>query len=63
LVRLRQIGHCDLPFDSYDLEALDRLAQGGGELVEPFGFCDLLFEIFYLLTPETKFLEQNGEKN
>jgi hypothetical protein len=30
-------GHCDLPFD---------LAQGGGELVEPFGICDLLFEIF-----------------
>jgi hypothetical protein len=27
--------HCDLPFD---------LAQGG-ELVEPFGICDLLFEI------------------
>jgi hypothetical protein len=43
-------GHCDLPFD---------LAQGGGEsfdsaqdrepverLVEPFGICVLLFEIF-----------------
>jgi len=29
-------GHCDLPFD---------LAQGG-ELVEPFGICNLLFEIF-----------------
>jgi hypothetical protein len=28
--------HCDLPFD---------LAQGG-ELVEPFGICGLLFEIF-----------------
>jgi hypothetical protein len=26
-----------LPFD---------LAQGGGELVEPFGICVLLFEIF-----------------
>jgi len=26
-----------LPFD---------LAQGGGELVEPFVICDLLFEIF-----------------
>ncbi len=25
-------GHCNLPFDSSDLEALDRLAQGG----EPF---------------------------
>jgi hypothetical protein len=31
------LGHCDLPFD---------LAQGGGELVEPFGICDLFFEIF-----------------
>jgi hypothetical protein len=30
--------HCDLPFD---------LAQGSGELVEPFGICVLLFEIFY----------------
>jgi hypothetical protein len=30
-------GHCYLPFD---------LAQGGGELVEPFVICDLLFEIF-----------------
>ena len=43
-------GHCDLPFD---------LAQGGGEsldfaqdrepverFVEPFGICNLLFEIF-----------------
>jgi len=30
-------GHCDLPFD---------LAQGGGELVEPFGICELLFEIY-----------------
>jgi hypothetical protein len=29
-------GHCDLPFD---------LAQGG-ELVEPFEFCNLLFGIF-----------------
>ena len=26
--------HCNLPFD---------LAQGGGELVEPFGICDLKF--------------------
>jgi hypothetical protein len=31
------LGHCDLPFD---------LAQSGGELVEPFGICDLLFDIF-----------------
>jgi hypothetical protein len=29
-------GHCDLPFD---------LAQGG-EPVEPFGICELLFDIF-----------------
>ncbi len=29
------LGHCDLPFDSYDLEALDRLAQGG----ESFDFA------------------------
>jgi hypothetical protein len=39
--------HCDLPFD---------LAQGG-ELVEPFAICVLLFEIFIAetrpLTPET----------
>ena len=53
-----RIGHCDLPFDSFDLEALDRLTQGGESfdfaqdrkpverLVEPFGICDLLFEIF-----------------
>ena len=27
--------HCDLPFDSFDLEALDRLAQGG----ESFDFA------------------------
>jgi hypothetical protein len=39
LVRLRRIGHCDLPFD---------LAQGGGELVEPFGICVLLFVIAYM---------------
>jgi hypothetical protein len=38
LVRRRRISHCDLPFD---------LAQGGGELVEPFVICVLLFEIFY----------------
>ncbi|CAB1081638.1 hypothetical protein D1AOALGA4SA_9284 [Olavius algarvensis Delta 1 endosymbiont] len=35
-------GHCDLPFD---------FAQGG-ELVEPFGICVLLFEIFSLLKPD-----------
>jgi len=33
---------CDLPFD---------LAQGGGELVEPFDICDLLFEIFNCRNP------------
>jgi hypothetical protein len=48
LVRLRRIGHCDLPFDlaqvgesfdfSQDREPVERL-------VEPFGICDLLFEI------------------
>ena len=27
-------GPCDLPFDSFDLEALDRLAQGGGESLD-----------------------------
>ena len=60
----------NLPFDSFDLEALDRLAQGGGEpfdpaqdrepvewpverLVEPFGICVLLFEIFYDRNPNT----------
>jgi hypothetical protein len=35
MVRRRRIGDCDLPFD---------LAQGG-ELVEPFEICDLLFGI------------------
>jgi hypothetical protein len=55
-----------LPFDSFDLEALDRLAQGGESfdfaqdrepverLVEPFGIYDLLFEIFKLPTPEQR---------
>jgi len=51
LFGILNFGHCDLPFD---------LAQGGGEsfdfaqdrepaerLVEPFGICDLLFEISY----------------
>jgi len=50
LFGILNFGHCDLPFD---------LAQGGESfdsaqdrepverLVEPFGFCDLLFEIFY----------------
>jgi hypothetical protein len=37
LFGILNFGHCDLPFD---------LAQGG-ELVEPSGFYDLLFEIFY----------------
>ena len=50
-------GQCDLPFD---------LAQGGGEsldfaqdrepverFVEPFGICNLLFEIFYYWNPNT----------
>jgi hypothetical protein len=50
-------GHCDLPFDSFDHEALDRLAQGGESfdsaqdrepverLVEPFGIWYLCFGI------------------
>jgi len=37
LFGILDFGHCNLPFD---------LAQGGGELVEPFGICVLLFEIF-----------------
>ena len=37
LVGILNFGHCDLPFD---------LAQGGGEPVEPFGICVLLFDIF-----------------
>jgi len=37
LFGILNFGHCDLPFD---------LAQGGGELVEPFGICVLLFEFF-----------------
>jgi hypothetical protein len=43
--RILNFGHWCLPFDSFDLEALDRFAQGG-ELVEPFDICDLLFEIY-----------------
>ena len=38
LFGILNFGHCDLPFG---------LAQGGGELVEPFVICILLFEIFY----------------
>jgi hypothetical protein len=41
LFGILNFGHCDLPFD---------LAQGG-ELVEPFGICVLLFEIFQLAKP------------
>ena len=47
--RISNFGHCDLPFDSFDLEALDRLTQGGEsfdfaqdrEPVEPFDIWDL----------------------
>ena len=66
-------GHCDLPFDSFDLEALDRLTQSGGEpfdpaqdrepverLVEPFGICVLLFEIFIT---ETRTLKPSFSNN
>jgi len=44
LFRILNFGLCDLPFD---------LAQGGGELVEPFDIYDLLFEFFNFcnLTP------------
>jgi hypothetical protein len=43
LFGILKFGHCDLPFD---------LAQGG-ELVEPFGICVLLFEF---LIAETRTL-------
>jgi hypothetical protein len=42
------IGIRDLPFDSFALEALDRLAQGG-ELVELFGIC-FIYIIFLKLS-------------
>ena len=35
LFEILNLGNWDLPFDSFDLEALDRLAKGG-ELVEQF---------------------------
>jgi len=38
LFAILNFGHCDLPFD---------IAQGG-ELVEPFGICVLLFGIFLI---------------
>ena len=53
LFGILNFGHCDLPFDSFDHEALDRLAQGGesfdlaqdrepvDRLVEPFDICVL----------------------
>ena len=41
-------GHWDLPFDSFDLEALDRLAQGG-EIIEPFEIWLLVLEIIMKL--------------
>jgi hypothetical protein len=72
----RRIGHCDLPFDSFDLEALDRLAQGGGKsidsaqdrepaerLAEPFGIWVLLFEISYLLKSEHRHLKSDVPYN
>jgi hypothetical protein len=37
LFGILDLGHFDLPFD---------LTQGGGELVEPFDICVLLFEVF-----------------
>ncbi len=56
------LGHSDLPFDSFDLEALDRRAQGGESfdfaqdrepverLVEPFEICFLVLGVFSALT-------------
>jgi hypothetical protein len=44
LFGILNFGHCNLPFD---------LAQGGGELVEPFGICDLIFEIFLIAEVRT----------
>jgi hypothetical protein len=37
LFGILNFGLCDFPFD---------LAQGGGELVEPFDICVLLFDFF-----------------
>ena len=34
---ISNLGNCNLPFD---------LAQGGGELVEPFDICNLRFGIY-----------------
>jgi hypothetical protein len=48
LFGILNFGHCDLPFD---------LAQGGGEFVEPFGICVLVFEIFQLLKTENRHLK------
>jgi hypothetical protein len=58
LFGILNFGHCDLPFD---------LAQGGGELVEPFVICVLLFEIFITatqtLTPKIlRFLQHVARK-
>jgi hypothetical protein len=38
-------GNSNLPFDSFDLEALDRLAQGG-EPVEPFRISSFGFPVY-----------------
>jgi hypothetical protein len=54
LFGILNFSHCDLPFD---------LAQGGGELVEPFGICVLLFEIFYSLKFEHCRLKPNVPYN
>ena len=51
LFGILNLGHCDLPFD---------LAQGGGELFEPFGICVLLFEIFIT---ETRTLKPSFSNN
>ena len=51
---ISNFGHCDLPFD---------LAQGG-ELVEPFDICDLLFGISGISKPHAPYalnLEPNHQ--
>ena len=61
------IGILNLPFDSFDLEALDRLAQGGESfdfaqdrepverLVEPFEIWFLVLAIFMIFIKQVTF--------
>ena len=65
-------GHWDLPFDLFDLEALDRLAQGGESfdsaqdrepverLVEPFDIWFLVLGVFMILINEIILLNPTG---